>query len=392
MPTAPHVFALDTAASRPYPCPELSEGWPTPRTFGLGHDHAAVLSRSGEVLCVGDNSQGQLGDGTQEPRYGLVPAALPWAAGGVSCGWRFVAALAKGGGAVCSWGWAEGGRLGRGGAGCRPRVLDGLPSKDPVVTLETGYAHVFVVTASGEAFGWGCNSCGELALGPGAGGGHAAPVRVAALCGRGVRRIACGDSFSVAETAAGELLAWGRLGTVSAPRNETLPVALPTAAVAFPLRSLAAGGGHAALADAAGALWELRPPREAPARAALPVGERVVRVAAAGQFRGQLTVALTAGGRLWDCSSPVVCRSIDTACPDLPRGLVPYGGVAADRVVFVPDSSCGSWRLRLLLLAADRLRLLPGDRFMRRSALCPLLVAEEYLIDYPEGTAGMGAP
>eukprot|EP01062_Namystynia_karyoxenos_P004967 TRINITY_DN11753_c1_g1_i1.p1 TRINITY_DN11753_c1_g1~~TRINITY_DN11753_c1_g1_i1.p1 ORF type:complete len:384 (+),score=78.43 TRINITY_DN11753_c1_g1_i1:76-1227(+) len=320
-----------------------------------------------------------------------VPSAPPpWPVAAACCGTDFGVALRASDGAPCSWGHS---RCDESGAEVQRELseVSGLPAGDPCVSLAAGPEYAFAITASGEVFGWGTVRFGEL-LTDAAQLGVVPPTRIRALCARGVRRIACGDSFSVAETAAGELLAWGRLGTVSAPRNETLPVALPTAAVAFPLRSLAAGGGHAALADAAGALWELRPPREAPARAALPVGERVVRVAAAGQFRGQLTVALTAGGRLWDCSSPVVCRSIDTACPDLPRGLVPYGGVAADRVVFVPDSSCGSWRLRLLLLAADRLRLLPGDRFMRRSALCPLLVAEEYLIDYPEGTAGMGAP
>ena len=46
--------------------------------LALGDDHSCALKLTGEMLCWGDNRNGELGDGTVEPR--LVPTRVAWPA------------------------------------------------------------------------------------------------------------------------------------------------------------------------------------------------------------------------------------------------------------------------------------------------------------------------
>eukprot|EP01062_Namystynia_karyoxenos_P010783 TRINITY_DN13837_c0_g1_i1.p1 TRINITY_DN13837_c0_g1~~TRINITY_DN13837_c0_g1_i1.p1 ORF type:complete len:448 (+),score=62.21 TRINITY_DN13837_c0_g1_i1:109-1452(+) len=367
--------------------------------IGSGNGHIHLLTAQGEVFSMGENDEGQLGTGdhARRPRDGLRATRLPWPAAAVSCGWSFSVALCRGGAAVCSWGGAHRGQLGRDNIGCLPCMVQGLPSGDPVVLLEAGHGFAIAITRSGEAFGWGSNACQQLALGY-KGSEAAHPVRIAALSGRGVRRLACGDVFFVAETSGGELLFGGSLNYRMV--NDPQPLHVRPDAVAFPLRSLAAvesrTGGAVAAADAGGRLWCQFGRMLTPF--GLPPEERVVRVA--GCTCGEevlmgmrqvrpVFVALTAWWHLWECSGPStdICRRITSARAP-PLGLLPWGGCVANRIVLIPDLSCGLRRCRLLLLAAGRRRLLPGGQ-MQRAALVPYLVAEDLIIEAP--SAGRAA-
>jgi alpha-tubulin suppressor-like RCC1 family protein len=46
------------------------------RELALGYQHTCLLDENGDVFCAGDNHRRQLGDGTYEPRKGLMQVAL----------------------------------------------------------------------------------------------------------------------------------------------------------------------------------------------------------------------------------------------------------------------------------------------------------------------------
>eukprot|EP01062_Namystynia_karyoxenos_P072227 TRINITY_DN681_c0_g2_i1.p2 TRINITY_DN681_c0_g2~~TRINITY_DN681_c0_g2_i1.p2 ORF type:complete len:443 (+),score=106.07 TRINITY_DN681_c0_g2_i1:79-1407(+) len=334
----------------------------------VGWGHAAFVAAQGTVLCAGENEEGQLGVGDDLPRVGFTAPRLPWPAAAVRCGGAFCVALRRGGAAVCSWGDRD--RIGRGGDSARPAEVPGLPAGDPVVLLEAGYHSVIAVTASGAAYGWGMGVSSRI-VAVGVSAYEEAPVRIAELSGRRLRRLACGCTSSLAETEEGELLLWGGL----APHLR----AVPADGVAFPLRCMACCSVATpfALADAAGRVWTVeewdhhvgmpyRPVKVE--RAALPEGRRAVRVATA---RDEIIVVLTVCGELWDCGDLRNCRRIGAQLPAPPRGLLPCGGADSDRVLLLPDPSCGRARLRLFARVAVRLGL-PTDPL--RAALVPYAV------------------
>eukprot|EP01062_Namystynia_karyoxenos_P037409 TRINITY_DN2722_c0_g1_i4.p1 TRINITY_DN2722_c0_g1~~TRINITY_DN2722_c0_g1_i4.p1 ORF type:complete len:474 (+),score=64.45 TRINITY_DN2722_c0_g1_i4:95-1516(+) len=349
-----------------------------PVSYSSSPQHETFVSARGQVLCKG---------GSNALRAGFVAVPLPWPAAEVRSGLFHTVALRRGGGAVCSWGrsapW-----LGHGGDGSVPAEVQGLPPGDPVILVEVGPSSVIVLTESGEAWGWGSNRSGQLAL-PLSTKEQPFPLRIAALSGRGLRRLACGGtieppdaySFAVAETGAGDLLAWGVLPPKDGARDVQPPLPLQPRAgrLVFPLRCLAAGRAHAAAAaDGAGRLWCLWKGQGALASAGLPVAERVVRASVGHAVPGRgesLIVALTAEGCLWECRDAHPCRSILAVHPEMPLGLLPCIGYGND-VPLIADVCGGKERLRLFGRIAVRLGV-PSDPV--RAILTGLMVRGEYI-------------
>lgn len=77
-----------------------------------GYAHGCALLRNGKTMCWGDNSRGQIGDGTYTRRTTAVGVALPEARV-VSAGDRHTCAILHHGGLRC-WGYGGSGQLGRG--------------------------------------------------------------------------------------------------------------------------------------------------------------------------------------------------------------------------------------------------------------------------------------
>eukprot|EP01062_Namystynia_karyoxenos_P032680 TRINITY_DN24088_c0_g1_i2.p2 TRINITY_DN24088_c0_g1~~TRINITY_DN24088_c0_g1_i2.p2 ORF type:complete len:442 (+),score=70.03 TRINITY_DN24088_c0_g1_i2:67-1392(+) len=339
------VSAWAYSAGHFAPCPELSADAAL-QACACAEWGCCAVTTAGRVLQLA--FRGESDPGAEAP---LRPVELPWAAGTVGCGRSgFVAALRVGGGAVCTWvvGYeasADEGALaslGRDGDPAQPAEAGGLPSGEPVTQLATGEDFALAITAGDRAFGWGCNDSGQLALGrPGVAERCAVPVP--ALSGLGIRRIACGGAFGVAETASGALFGWGsghRNFFVGADQPSPKPLCAEQdgCPVAFPLRALVAGGRHAAAIDAQGAVWcwGVLDPRVAVLRAHLPDEERAVALAAGGYPH---MVALTESGELWDCSSSIRCINVSERNPDLPQELSPCGGCSARHIYLVPLQS-----------------------------------------------------
>ncbi|XP_023411971.1 serine/threonine-protein kinase Nek8 isoform X9 [Loxodonta africana] len=79
---------------------------------------------------------------------------------------------------------------------------------EPLLSLDLGTAHSAAVTASGDCYTFGSNQHGQL--GTNARRSSRAPCQVQGLQGIKVATVACGDAFTVAIGAEGEVYSWGK--------------------------------------------------------------------------------------------------------------------------------------------------------------------------------------
>ncbi|OGE55047.1 hypothetical protein PENARI_c005G03208 [Penicillium arizonense] len=193
----------------------------------------------------------------------------------LSCGSNHVLALGDQG-RVFSWGSGQQNQLGRRIVernrlnGLQPREF-GLPKN--IVHIGSGCYHSFAVHTSGKVFAWGLNSFGATAIREGAGDSEAAivhPTLVESLSGRNVTQICGGSHHSLARTADGECLVWGRLdGFQSGMKVDTLPsestikdergrpriLIEPTPIPGIKAKTVAANSDHSLAIDAEGRAW-----------------------------------------------------------------------------------------------------------------------------------------
>jgi hypothetical protein len=139
-----------------YPSPSPASGVTAGGYFTCSVSAGSIAT----VVCWGDNSSGQLGDGTFATRsypalvYGISNAKK------VSAGNGHVCALTTDGSVEC-WGNNVFGEVGDGTVTNRtvPQVV---PLPDPAILLSTGLGHTCAVTQRQDIYCWGDNSYGEL--------------------------------------------------------------------------------------------------------------------------------------------------------------------------------------------------------------------------------------
>jgi alpha-tubulin suppressor-like RCC1 family protein len=123
--------------------------------ISAGTDHTCAVTQAGAVKCWGDNTYGELGDGTTTGS--LVPVDVPDLASGVSAlsaGTDHTCALTQAGGIKC-WGADEADDMSH-----IPVDVNGLA--DGVSALTVGHYHACVLLQSGGGKCWGSNSYGQL--------------------------------------------------------------------------------------------------------------------------------------------------------------------------------------------------------------------------------------
>jgi alpha-tubulin suppressor-like RCC1 family protein len=222
----------------------------------VGGNHGCALTTGGGVSCWGANPNGQLGDGTTTPSSVPVPvtglaggvAAIAAAKGNHSC------ALTTGGGVLC-WGRNHAGQLGNGtnttGPTSAPVAVSGLASG--VAAIALGTDHSCALTLAGGVVCWGLGLDGQL--GNGGNSGSNVPVPVTGLSS-GVLAIAAAGRSSCALTASGVACwghnAFGQLGDGTTTNRNT-----PVAVIGLPVdvTSIAAGSSHVCALTSAGALF-----------------------------------------------------------------------------------------------------------------------------------------
>jgi hypothetical protein len=146
-----------------------------PAGLAAGQGHSCeIVQVDGSMRCVGDNSSGELGDGTTTNRYTAVPVNGLTGVTAIVAGPYFTCA-AKSDGTVWCWGMGGGGMMGDGTMldHLTPGPVDGLTG---VVSMAAGNAHLCVATSDGSAWCWGWNAYGQL--GDGTTTTRARPVKV----------------------------------------------------------------------------------------------------------------------------------------------------------------------------------------------------------------------
>jgi alpha-tubulin suppressor-like RCC1 family protein len=172
----------------------------------VGRSHACALDTAGGLVCWGDNSSGELGDGTYVNRD--RPQAVLGLAGGVgqvATGESFTCARLDSGGVEC-WGSNGYGQLGDGSNdySSAPRWVEQLRSG--VRSVDVGYGHGCAVLDTGGVKCWGKNEGGQL--GDGSYTYTNAPVEVLGLSS-GASAISVAGYTSCALMTSGSVKCWG---------------------------------------------------------------------------------------------------------------------------------------------------------------------------------------
>jgi alpha-tubulin suppressor-like RCC1 family protein len=132
----------------------------------VGTTHSCAVVQSGAVLCTGNNSVGELGNGTTAQSNTFVPVSGISTAIGVRVGQNFSCALLADHTVSC-WGHNLIGQLGRGNLNCTtcttPSTIAGLSH---VKQLSLGAAHACAVRDDLGVWCWGSNQIGQSAVGP----------------------------------------------------------------------------------------------------------------------------------------------------------------------------------------------------------------------------------
>lgn len=184
--------------------PSEVQGAADAREIAVGVTHACARLLSGAVYCWGDNTAGQLGDGTFEDR--TVPTEVEGIedAEQLALGRSHTCARRRDGTVMC-WGANAAGQLGDQTASRRP-TPGPVPGLEGVAGIDAGWVHTCVRTESGQVHCWGENRNGQL--------GRAterivasAPAPVANLSG--VEEIATGGLHTCARIEGGRVACWG---------------------------------------------------------------------------------------------------------------------------------------------------------------------------------------
>lgn len=228
--------------------------------LAVGPYHTCGLGNTGQAYCWGDNSQGELGDGST--MSSLTPVAVAGSLDLVALsgsGYQslplFGCALTRAGTAYC-WGGNSWGQLGDGSTAGSSRPVP-VAGDLQFGTIGTGSAHTCALTRAGAAYCWGTNNAGQLGNGTTT-DASSGPVAVSGALS--FSALAVGYSHTCALTGAGVAYCWGEIDgpdTCPGARGGTYPCSTTPVSVetAFRWVSITAGEGHTCALTQTGAAY-----------------------------------------------------------------------------------------------------------------------------------------
>jgi len=270
-------------------------------SLAAGDDHSLAVTADGSVWAWGDNTFGQLGDGTRADRPTPVQVRGLRGVAVVRAGSRHSLALGRDG-TVWAWGDNAAGQLGTASVNGSPLPLP-VPGLGRVADVAAGGLQSLALTADGSVWSWGVRSPPECR--PRDRSAPAAPTRVAGL--DHVAAIAAGTRHALALTADGRVYAWGdddadQLDGAATAAARCGPIRVSGLAG---IRAVAAGGSHSLALLSDGTVWgwgsnllgqrgALGSARDTPLTR-VPGLDGVTAIAASGAHN----VALRADGSVW---------------------------------------------------------------------------------------------
>lgn len=221
--------------------------------LAVGDGHSIALSNSGQVWTWGKNTQGQLGDGTTTTR--AVSVAVTGLSGvvAVAAGASFSMAL-KSDGTVWTWGSNSNGQIGDGTTTQRnqPTQVSGLTG---VVGIAAGANHALALKSNGTLWAWGSSSNGQIGDGSWA-INRTTPVQTTVPSNEAAK-IAAGFAQSLTISSSGTVRTWGDNSSGQGGIGSTSSgFTNPTVISSFTSATVIDGGGsHVVAALADGTLW-----------------------------------------------------------------------------------------------------------------------------------------
>ena len=243
--------------------------------IAAGYNHTCATDRVGAAYCWGDNSRGELGDGSTVSSSAPVAVQAGGALVGqrvthISAAFHYTCATDRAGAGFC-WGAGGDGVLGNGTTSDSsvPVAVQttGVLAGETLTGISAGSSHVCAVDSVGQGYCWGSNANGEL--GDGSTTSSSAPVQVLArgplaagsFTGHRLTRISAGLFHTCALTRAGAAYCWGsgyvgELGTGSIA-DSSVPVAVYAGGVlaGTVLTRISAADTHTCATDRAGAAY-----------------------------------------------------------------------------------------------------------------------------------------
>jgi alpha-tubulin suppressor-like RCC1 family protein len=209
-----------------------------------GQSHSCALTTAGGVKCWGYNLYGQLGDGSTTDRLTAVDVTgLTSGAAAVSSGYFHTCALTTSGGAKC-WGQNTNGQIGDGTTTQRSTAVDVTGLTSGVSSIVAGpSAHTCAVTSTGGVKCWGQNTNGQL--GDGSVTQRNTAVDATGLTS-GIKSIALGIGHSCALSQSGAVLCWGENSQGELCDGTTVSKSVATAvpSLSVGVKSISAGGDN----------------------------------------------------------------------------------------------------------------------------------------------------
>ncbi|MDC0712095.1 RCC1 repeat-containing protein [Stigmatella sp. ncwal1] len=288
-----------------------------------GDNHSLALRSDGTVWAWGDNSSGQLGNGTKDPQPVVLPVQVSGLTDVVAVAAGASHSLAKSrDGTVWAWGANDDGQLGDGTSLEQIRPVQVAVLTD-VTAVVASANYSLALRGDGTVWAWGDNDLGQI--GDGTDKDRAVPKRVEKLVGIFISTVVVGDDHSLALSREGDVWAWGYNDFGEIGTAEDVQAIPERMSGVTGVKALASGNGHslALREDGTVLAWgdnsegQLGYDPEATVNTPVKVPglEGITALAAGAEF----SLALTGDGTVWAWGINTVGElGIGT---DAPRGL-----------------------------------------------------------------------
>jgi alpha-tubulin suppressor-like RCC1 family protein len=199
----------------------ISSNW---QVTALGKDHSLAIKTDGTLWSWGNNSSGQLGDGTNFYKYSptQIGSANNWK---TATGGGFHSLGIKTDGTLWAWGYNFYGELGDGTFASK-NIPTQIGVGNDWKSIAAGAVHSLGIKTDGTLWTWGFNQYGEL--GDGTNIDKNTPIQIGTA--NNWQSIAAGDYYSMGIKTDGTLWTWGRnlSGQLGIGTQGTVSINIPT--------------------------------------------------------------------------------------------------------------------------------------------------------------------